>query len=142
MCRNLLILSNIASMKNFNNVSQSSPEIISSPVNFEINWKILSANFVLIVTAFPRLLLLSFISYCSIHVLKLFRDHFRIFQSRLQFKKLYQLYFEMPQAISKFTMVNTDITSKEYSELSESPPDYSGKAGMRHLVVKSVLYQS
>ncbi len=43
---------------------------------------------------------------------------------------LYQLYFEMPQAISKFTMVNADVTTKEYSEQSER---------MRHLFVKSVL---
>ena len=43
---------------------------------------------------------------------------------------LYHLYFEMPQTISKFTMVNADATTKEQSEQSER---------MRHLVVKSVL---
>ena len=44
--------------------------------------------------------------------------------------KLYQLYFEMPQAISKFTMVNADAITEEQTEHGES---------MRHLVVKSVL---
>ena len=39
----------------------------------------------------------------------------------------------MPQAISKFTMVNADTTAKENSEQSER---------MRHLVVKSVLSDS
>jgi hypothetical protein len=36
----------------------------------------------------------------------------------------------MPQAISKFTMANADVTTKEHSEQSER---------MRHLVVKLVL---
>jgi len=36
----------------------------------------------------------------------------------------------MPQAISKFTMVNTDTTTKEYCEQSDI---------MRHLVVIPVL---
>ena len=32
---------------------------------------------------------------------------------------LYQLYFEMPHAVSKFTMVNADATTKEQTEQSE-----------------------
>ena len=47
------------------------------------------------------------------------------------FSILYQLYFEMSQAISKITMVNADNTTKEYSEQSER---------MRQLFVKSVLF--
>ncbi|MDA3928178.1 MAG: TolC family protein [Prolixibacteraceae bacterium] len=51
---------------------------------------------------------------------------------------LTQLYFKMPQAFYKFTSVNADHTTKEYTE--QPVPKLRESGSMRHFVVKSVLF--